>query len=134
MNKNFALPISGPTAIDNCRFKSLQYTPFFEIDRNTKIKTEHWVNWGRIVNFCLRFSIFLFATLLLFTVFNNQNQSDCLSGHQSELATNKSDTDRQGQELNEQQASDLHLSNRQFFASKDIMASRRHRRSYKSSS
>ena len=61
MNKNIALPISGP----------FKYEPFFEIE-DKKIETKKRVYCGRIVEFCFRFSIFLFVTLLLFTVFNNQ--------------------------------------------------------------
>ena len=69
MNKNISLPISGPSAWRNSRFKSLKYKPFFEIEKDRKIESKKWVY--RIIEFCLRFLIFSFVSLLLFTVFCN---------------------------------------------------------------
>ena len=74
MNKNIAIPISGPSVNKTSRFKPFKYKPLFEIEKDQKIETKKWVYCGRIVKFCLRFLIFLFGTLLLFTIFNNQNK------------------------------------------------------------
>ena len=76
MNKNIANPITGLSANENTR--SFQYKPFFEINRNKKIETNRRVNFSIIVDFCMHFSVFLFIfiTLLLFTVFNNDNKLD----------------------------------------------------------
>ena len=73
MNKNFAIPIAGPSANENTR--AFQYRRFFEINRNTKIETKQRVNRAIILDFFMHFSAFLFIliTLLLFTVFNNDN-------------------------------------------------------------
>ena len=76
MTKNIALPISGPSANEIARLKSFQFKPIIEINKNKKIESSKRVNRARIWNFCMHLNAFLliFITLLLFTVFNNQEK------------------------------------------------------------
>lgn len=78
MNKNIALPISGPSADEIACLKSYQYKPIIEINKNKEIESSKRVNCARIWNFCIHLTAFLliFITLLLFTVFNNQEKMD----------------------------------------------------------
>ena len=87
MNKNIAIPIAGLSANENTR--SFQYKLFYEINRNKKIETNRRVNFSIIVDFCMHFSVFLFIfiTLLLFTVFNNDNKLEIQSTDEEVVLT-----------------------------------------------
>ena len=76
MNKNVAIPISGPSANEIACFKSSKYKPIVKINKNKKIESSKRFNRARIWNFCMHLTAFLliFITLLLFTVFNNQEK------------------------------------------------------------
>ena len=78
MNESIAIPISGPLANENTRIKSFRYKPFFNIDGKNTIQTKQSINIACICDFCLYFSVFLFIfiTLLLFTVVNFQDQME----------------------------------------------------------
>ena len=76
MDKNIAIPISGPSANDIACFKSIHYKPIIEMNRNKKISTKQNLNYSRLRNFCKHFLAFLFISLLLFTVFNNQEEME----------------------------------------------------------
>ena len=85
MNKNFAIPIAS--ANENTR--AFQYRRFFEINRNTKIETKQRINRAIILDFLMHFSAFLFIliTLLLFTVFNNDNKLEIQSTDEEVVLT-----------------------------------------------
>ena len=55
MNKNIALPISGPLVKNNSRFKSFKYKPFFEVEKDEKNETKKWIYTG--VPFLLQKSV-----------------------------------------------------------------------------
>ena len=76
MNKNFAIPISGPSANEFDRLKSFQFKPIIKINKNKKIESSKRVNRARIWNFCMHLTafLFIFITLLLFTVYNNEEK------------------------------------------------------------
>ena len=78
MNKNIPIPISGPSANEIPRFKPFKLKAFFEIISNQKILNAQRVNRTRNCNFCFHFSAFvlIFITLLLFTVFRNQDKTE----------------------------------------------------------
>ena len=115
------------------------------------------INIARICDFCLYFSVFLFIfiTLLLFTVVNFQDKMEmddqaadknmvllgptsicqsgeklvrlnCVSENLSEFSEIQSYKNRPSQESVEQQAPGSDPSQRPFFEKKDINASRRH--------
>lgn len=78
MNKNIPIPISGPSANEISRFKSFQFKAFFEIIGIQKTSSAQRVHRTRNCNFCFHFSAFvlIFITLLLFTVFSNQDKME----------------------------------------------------------
>ena len=57
MNKNIALPISGPLVKNNSRFKSFKYKPFFEVEKDKKNETKKWIYTG--VPFLLQKSVWI---------------------------------------------------------------------------
>ena len=157
MNESIAIPISGPSANENTRIKSFRYKPFFNIDGRNTMQTKHSVIIARICDFCLYFIVFLFIfiTLLLFTVVNFQDKMEmddqaadenmallgptsicqsgevsvrpnCVSKNLSEFSKNKSDKNRPRQESVEQQAPGSDPSQRPFFEKKVTNAGRRH--------
>ena len=78
MNKNIPIPISGPSANEIPRLKPFKFKAFFEIIRNQKILNAQRVNRTLNCNFCFHFSgfVLIFITLLLFTVFRNQDKME----------------------------------------------------------